>query len=396
MKIVLISTSCYRKIGGVAQVTWQLAQEYVKKGHEVHVLTLFDYLDNYDIPKTKIQFHRINIHNLSMYEYLGTKNKSLVNRVKSSFKLVGYIIKLITEIHAINPDVVQTNGIMDALPAYISKLFFKIPYTITIHSDLGDENSDHIGSIMLSNFTKKYWWLLPQVRNANLFVALTKQEQDSISSILRRDSVIIPNGVDFSRFYPDFSKRAHISQTYNIIAIGMLLPYKGFQYLIEAMNIVIQKLPQAHCTIIGSGPLKEAHKHHITNSHLENAVTLDEKIPFEKVREYLQSSDVYVLSSVYAEGLPMVLLEAMACGLPIISTPISISPNLIEKWHNGILVPFYDGKTLANAIIQLYEQDKIEEYSIQSLKAVKDYSWDKIADAYVHEFEKIQLNKLRT
>jgi len=136
MKIAIISTSCYRKTGGVAQGTWQAALEYVKAGHEVHIITLMDYLDDYQFPISDIMIHRIKIYHLSIYEYKKMDEEfSIINKLLTIFKLGAYFIKIISIIRNIDPDVIQTKGIMDAIPAYVTKQLFQIPYTLTIHGN---------------------------------------------------------------------------------------------------------------------------------------------------------------------------------------------------------------------------------------------------------------------
>ncbi len=389
MKIAIISTSCYRKNGGVAQETWQSALEFSRRGHEVHLITLLDYLEAYQFPPSSLQIHRIKINRLSMYEYKGIDvNVSVYRRVVTAIKLIAYAIKVISAIHSISPDIVQTKGVMDAIPAYITKKLYKIPYTLTLHGNPADTGSNMVGIPALSKITKKYWRYLPQFRAADEVVSLTSQSSSSILKIFGRSAVIIPDGVDINIFTPDFLKRCDTKISLELISIGMLNVMKGFEYVIRAMSSIVKIIPHAHLTIIGDGPLCDHHIQLIKELMLENSVTLSGRLPHRQIVESLQSSHILLLPSV-EEGFSLVLLEAMACGLPIVGTPVSVVPDIIAEWHNGYLVPYRDPEAIAEAVVRMYSAGELDNFSTRSLDAAKNYSWGVVAEKYLNVFRSV-------
>lgn len=389
MKIAIVSTPCYRKNGGVAQGTWQSALEFSQMGHEVHIITLLDYLDEYPLPPSPIKIHRIKINRLSIYEYKGIDvDVNVFRRILTIFKLIIYILKVVSVIHKIRPDIVQTKGIMDAIPAYITKIFYHIPYTLTLHGNPRDSSSNMIGVPALSNLTKSYWRHLPQFKAADEIISLSPDSYNFILESFKRESAVIPNGVNIVNFTSDFSKRSDLNNSFKIISVGMLNTMKGFEYAIKSMSIIIKMIPQAHLTIIGDGPLRDDHIKLIDENSLQNNITLVGKKPHHEIVDFLQKSHLFLLSSV-SEGMPNALLEAMACGLPIVSTPVSISPEIINKWKNGYIVPYRDPDGIAEAVIRIYTNNEINILSERSLTASQSYTWKSVAEQYVSEFEKI-------
>ena len=359
----------------------------------MHLITLLDYLGEYQFPPSSLQIHRIKINRLSMYEYKGIDvNVSVYRRVVTAIKLIAYTIRVVSAIHSIRPDIVQTKGVMDAIPAYITKKLYKIPYTLTLHGNPADNGSNMTGIPALSKITKKYWKYFPQFRAADEVISLTPVSRLSTLKIFHRDSVIIPNGVYINKFMPNFLKRCLQENCYNIVCVGILNNKKGFESAIISMRFIIAEIPHAHLTICGDGPLREAHTRLINEYHLENCVDLVGNVPHNEIVSYLQKSHVFLLSSV-EEGLPNVLLEAIACGLPIVSTPVSISPALIDKWKNGYIVPYRDPEGIAEAVIRIFVNDEIETFSQRSLAASKSYTWESVAEEYLSLFENIVKRK---
>lgn len=106
----------------------------------------------------------------------------------------------------------------------------------------------------------------------------------------------------------------------------------------------------------------------------------------------MQSSHLFLLTSL-SEGFALTLLEAMACGLPIISTPVGIAPEIINSWNNGRLIPFMDPDAISSTLIELIENpDLCHLYSQNSIHAAKEYSWSSVSEKYLCEYRSV-LNK---
>ncbi|MFH0798204.1 MAG: glycosyltransferase family 4 protein, partial [Candidatus Woesearchaeota archaeon] len=109
----------------------------------------------------------------------------------------------------------------------------------------------------------------------------------------------------------------------------------------------------------------------------------------KKIAEMYQGSYMYVLPS-YREGLPLTLFEAMACGLPVVATPVNGVPYEMKDPDNGLLVPYGDVPALKNAITKLLDDEKMaKKISENNIERAKKYDWDIIADRVLEVYESL-------
>jgi glycosyltransferase involved in cell wall biosynthesis len=164
------------------------------------------------------------------------------------------------------------------------------------------------------------------------------------------------NGVDLSRFTPtDFG-----SAPPTIISIGRLIEKKGFGDLIGACALLQARGRQFTCRIIGEGPLEESLRAQVAANGLEKSVALTGPQTQAEIASQLAHATVFVLPCTReADGgmdnLPTVIMEAMAAGLPVISTPLGGIPEMVEDGLNGELVPERDPAAIAIAIERLLD-----------------------------------------
>ncbi len=183
------------------------------------------------------------------------------------------------------------------------------------------------------------------------FVCLTQEDRQNWTNV---DNIeVIPNFVETGA-----SPQASL-QSKSMIAVGRLSYQKGYDRLIRAWKIVAQKYPDWILNIFGSGELKCDLEKQISDAELAGKVIIHS--PTKDIgSEYLHNSAL-VLSSRY-EGLPMVLLEAIKVGLPMVSFTCQCGPrDVIEDGHNGLLVADGDISGLANAIIQVIEDPALRQ-----------------------------------
>ncbi|MGI8891536.1 MAG: glycosyltransferase family 4 protein [Chthoniobacterales bacterium] len=164
------------------------------------------------------------------------------------------------------------------------------------------------------------------------------------------------NGIEPEAFKPaDFRATPPL-----IISVGRLIEKKGFADLIEACRLLREKKLEFRCEIIGEGPFKNALSEQIAAAGLAKDVTLAGPLPQSEVIERLAGSALFVLPCVAEAGggmdnLPTVVMEAMAAGLPVISTPLAGVPEMVLNGETGFLVPEHEPFAVAEAIIRLLE-----------------------------------------
>ncbi|MFN4153983.1 MAG: glycosyltransferase [Paracoccaceae bacterium] len=137
----------------------------------------------------------------------------------------------------------------------------------------------------------------------------------------------------------------------HLVAIGRLSEQKGFTLLMDALALVVPALPDLHLTLVGDGELRPQIEAAIARHGLARHVTLTGWLDEARVRETLAGAQALILPS-FAEGLPVVVMEAMAAGRPVIATSIAGIPELVTP-DTGWLVPAGDAGALAQAIRDL-------------------------------------------
>lgn len=212
------------------------------------------------------------------------------------------------------------------------------------------------------------------------FVCLTEEDKKDWGNLSNLH--VIPN------FVVSKADKPAKLENKQIISFGRLTYQKGYDRLIEAWKIVNEKYPDWKLSIFGEGELKHEIEELVNNLNLADSVSLNE--PTHKVYENLQNSSIYVMSSRF-EGLPMVLLESMACGLPIVSYACKCGPrDLIENKGNGILVEDGDIKGLSDAMIQYIEDEEARKSSgAVSYKEIDNYMRDNVMNKWINLFNNL-------
>jgi glycosyltransferase involved in cell wall biosynthesis len=140
--------------------------------------------------------------------------------------------------------------------------------------------------------------------------------------------------------------------------VAALVPHKGQRYLIDAAHLVVQDIPDARFVILGEGELREHLEKQVREHHLEKHVLLP---GFRTdVLGCIKGFDLFAMSSV-TEGLGTSLLDAMACGRPIVATRAGGIPEIVEDGVNGLLVPPRDAHALAQAIVRVLKDQDLRQ-----------------------------------
>lgn len=223
-------------------------------------------------------------------------------------------------------------------------------------------------------------WLLKQkVSRSSFFATISEFNQRFLES-LQADSrkiKIVRCGVDQNWEPP--VKSSSKNDVFTIGTVGRLVEKKGIDTLINALSILVKDGRNIYLKIAGDGPLETDLKQQTTSLGLsENRVQFLGALPHDKVAGFISGLDVFVLpckkdSQGDMDGIPVVLMEAMLCQVPVISTDISGVPELIIHNHSGLIVPQGNDNELAKAISQLldFPEDRLRLIS-GGKKRVKD------------------------
>ncbi|MDO5054112.1 MAG: glycosyltransferase family 4 protein [Pasteurella oralis] len=221
-------------------------------------------------------------------------------------------------------------------------IFADITYTFTAHAkdiyyqyeqstELGQKMHDASATVTVSDY--------------NLTYLREKYGSDAASAVR------IYNGMDLSKFpYQSFH-----SPNRQILAVGRLVPKKGFSVLLDALAILKQRNIDMQCTLVGDGTLREQLQAQIDALNISDIVQMVGPMPQPEIIKFMRSVNMMIAPSVISEdgdrdGLPTVLLESMALGTPVISTHVAGIPELVQDGITGLCVQPNDPTALADAI----------------------------------------------
>lgn len=200
------------------------------------------------------------------------------------------------------------------------------------------------------------WHVNRVVARLDALVLLTQQDADSWTEA--RQTFVIPNAV------LQLPKQVSTLDNKKVLMVARYNDAKGYHYMVEAWQKVYQRHPDWILNVYGSGELHNDVVRLIQEHHLSNSMILHE--PVDNIMEQYLDSSIYVMSSRY-EAFPMVLLEAMACGVPCVSFDCPWGPrNIIRHGEDGLLVDYLDSQALADGICRL-----IEDVSLRKLMGAK-------------------------
>lgn len=190
---------------------------------------------------------------------------------------------------------------------------------------------------------------------------------DHIAATMAMDGIdrtkvhVIRRGVDRSQFSPGdrLTARRNLGLPEDekiIIAVGRLVPVKGFKHLIDACAQLKERGRPARCYILGDGELREELQSQINRLGLQDLVQLRGGIPQSELVEWYRAANLTALSSL-SEGVPNVLLESIACGTPIVATRVGGVPEIVDLAHDRLVSP-EDPTAMADAIRSQLESDR--------------------------------------
>lgn len=275
----------------------------------------------------------------------------------------------------------------------IARKIFKISHITTAHAgDVFTIRKSKILSI-IGSFVLK---------NSDEITANSKYTKNVITAIeneLKCNVEIIPMGVDTSRFNSDKASdlRNVFQAEYLILSVGRLVDKKGIKYLIIAMEDIIKIFPNAKLIIGGSGPEKEKLESLSASLGLKDNVIFVGFIENSDLPKYYASSDIFVLPSIETkggdtEGLGVVLLEAMACGTPVIGSNIGGITDIIKDGETGFLAQPENPKDFAEIIIKLLSNERMRQrVSRNGLITVKEkFSWDIVTKQFIEIYQRLE------
>ena len=321
-------------VGGAERILTAIANGWAGAGWHVSILTL----DGPDQPPFFPVDPLVDVRRLD----LAGVSRGRVDAIRNN---VRRLARLRRAVASTRPDVVISFMDRTNVLTLLATIGTQVPVIVS------DRTSADPGSHGI-------WHILRRIayRRARWIVVQTAGAARAMPASLRRQTVTIPNPVLTPVADPVGRPASPVKlrpsrRTHHVVALGRLVPQKGFDLLIEAFATVVERVPTARLSIWGEGPERAMLTDLIAQRNLRDVVALEGETRMPAAA--IEAADVFVLSS-RIEGFPNVLIEAMAAGRPVVAVDCRFGPaEIIEPGDNGLLVPAGDGSALADAIVEL-------------------------------------------
>jgi glycosyltransferase involved in cell wall biosynthesis len=222
------------------------------------------------------------------------------------------------------------------------------------------------------------------IRSLDAVVTVSRAIGDAADAIARpkRPITVVPNGADAEVFLPrdpvEARRRLGIPEGGPVVSyVGKLVPRKGVDTLIESMGVLAAREGGApHLVMAGIGPMRESLEQRASELGVADRITWLGKVPHDDVGWVMSTGDVFILPSL-SEGLPTVVCEAMACGLPVVATAVDGTPEIVDEPATGLLVQPHDIDGIAAALSRLLDDPALRaQMGAEALRrSAADYTW---------------------
>jgi len=375
MKIALVYDAIYPYIkGGGEKRFHEISKRLVKKGHQVHLYGM-KFWEGANV----IKQDKIYLHGICKAKKLYTKEgkRSILQAIYFGF----CSLKLIKE----DFDVIDCCGFpyFSLFSCKLISLIKRKKLHSTWHEVWGSKYwREYLGRLSVFGYlVEKLSVLMP-----NIVISVSQSTARRIKDELgfKKKIRVVTNGIDFN----GIKKINAAQEKFDVIYAGRLMDFKHIDTLIKAMHQIKKKIPTAKCLIIGDGPEKKK------LIELAQKLNLEKNIKFSGFLEnhndvyaMMKSSKVFVLPST-REGFGMVVIEANACGIPVITIrhKQNAAADLVEEERNGFICQLNE-EEIEKKIIMILKNNYNQKMKKACIDLAKKYEWDKI----VNKIEEVYL-----
>ncbi len=355
--------------GGVEMHFYQLAHHIALLDNvELHIVTLG--CNNEQFEENGIKYHIIE---------------------KSSFRpfRILDIVKLRKEILKIKPDILHVQGTSIIYIPVATLIGNNYPVLLTVHglvkSAVRFERGVHrfISKVIRIPLEK---YAISKIQN---IVVCSPAMESLVSNMTNSKIYVIPNGINLEDI--DDVKPLELNPP-NILFVGLLWNVKGVDILLNAVPIIKKSIPDLSVYIVGSGPCENELKKLVKELDIEENIKFLGFISGKEKYSYYTSADICVFPSRH-EAFGITLLEAMACGKPVVASNVGGIPYVVEDGKTGLLFEGGNVEDLAEKVIALLNDEKLrDKMGKAGRERVKDFTWDKIAEQTVSVYKEIVEN----
>ncbi len=373
MNILIVTPYFYPEGGGLEQYAYNISKRLIKKGF--HVTVLCSTKKGKDITETIDGIH-----------IMRQKPDFIISNTPVKFNLFFEMSKLAREndfdlINAHTPVPYYAD-----VAALVSRRY-DIPFVLTYHNDLIKESN--LSKFIVNVYNNSLNLLILRLSNLIITPSPYCYHDSKFLKKFKKKLVWIPPGVDIKR-YSSIGSSPSIYKDYGlpkdskiILFVGQMGKYhthKGIDCLINSFGIVKGKINNPYLVLVGAGDAISEYKKLCKKQNITKNTIFTGFVNDETLIRYYKSSNVLVLPSTsISEGFGMTLIEANACGKPVIGTNIGGIPYVIKDGENGLVVPPKDPNALAEAIFRILSDRELAERLGKTgyKKVIKNFTWEK-------------------
>ncbi len=362
MKLALVSPYDFAYPGGVTEHVASLAEQFRASDHEVHIIAPSSDEDDEPTATGDALVHRIG-------RVVSIPANGSVARITLSLRAYLQAKRLL---QAENFDLIHLHEPL--MPA--------LPLTVLRHSNTTNIGTFHAFRVRPLTYFYSKPILQPFYRKLHGHITVSTAAREFIGEYFPADYRVIPNGIDFDRFYqpaPPLEQLADGRPT--VLFVGRLEKRKGLRFLLRAWPRVLAQVPDARLVVVGRGrPLEGYRRFAARQGWSPSDVVFAGYVPGEDLPRYYQAADVFCAPNTGQESFGIVLLEAMAAGAPIVASDIPGYRDVLAHGEQGLLVPPQDSEALADALGRvLHAPEMRQNMRLHGQAKARLYDWPRIS-----------------
>ncbi|MSQ09480.1 MAG: glycosyltransferase family 1 protein [Dehalococcoidia bacterium] len=373
MKIALVSPYDYAYPGGVANHIRHLHEHFTEAGHDVRVITPSS------LPEEGLDSRQVIVCGRPF----SVPANGSIARIALSLRLSKRVKQVLADeqfdvIHLHEP-------LVPTLP--ITVLRFSTATNVATFHAAHDRSLPYMYTWRIL----KRWF-----RKLDGKIAVSRAAEAFVSQYFPGYYNIIPNGIDLDVFRPDLEPLPELMDgKLNILFVGRFEKRKGLRFLVRAYARIKAEMPNTRLVIVGpDGGAKAAYQKSIQRAGLEDVVFTG-FVPNDILPRYYRSAHVFCAPNTGQESQGIILLEALACGTPVVATNIDGFATVITHGEEGLLVPPEDAEKLALALVHLLADAGLRErLAAQGMQTAQRYTWKRVAAQVLSYYERLHQAKL--
>lgn len=361
MKIGMVSPYDWSYPGGVRDHIRHLSTELMKSGHEIRILA----------PASRIQEH--------VHENLYIVGRTTPIPINGSIARIAWDSTLTPLLQTIllreQFDILHIHEpLVPGLPLTALRLFQGVTVgTFHAFARSSMTSTSYLAYASASPFLRPYF------KRLNGYIAVSTAARQFVSHYFPANYRVIPNGVDLERFHPGVPPLARLrDDKLNILFVGRFERRKGIKYLLRAIPLVRDQYPNTRFIFVGEGHRRGDMERFVAQQGWPDIIftgyVSDKELP-----HYYASADLFCSPATGGESMGIVLLEAMASGVPVVASDIVGYATVVTSGVNGLLTPPRDSLELAVAINHLLAHPELrQQFARAGLLTAREYAWSRI------------------